>query len=333
MASLGGCMAGNDDLARGELAFFQGDLSTAEQYCILAQKKARQHNQYEIENRSLFFLLRIQIYRGNVSAVKLILKEFSTQLEKTDHPSRHTCYDIATGWFYAQTGQHEKLAPWLKRVLEETDLNSLVNGLEVLVKAKYHLAEKHSATALGTLKGCEDTYAGQFLLGRLEMKALEAVCHYQMHDKAGAYAALKDAYELALPNGLFTPFSELGKDMRALSAAARTDGAPGIPSEWLEETNRNAASYGKKLNAVIEAFAKSPRGRLSAQPAVLLSRREKELLSDLSRGFTREEIAADLDISINTVKSVIKSIYNKMGAVNRADAIRIAGSLGILEEL
>jgi LuxR family maltose regulon positive regulatory protein len=331
MASLGGCMAGNDDLARGELALFRAEIDLSEQYCLQALQKARQYNQYDIENRCLFFLLRTQICKGNLSGIRNILKELSDQLEKSDHLTSHAYYDIVSGWFYVQTGQHEKLAPWLKSVLEESDLNSLCSGLEVLVKAKYHFAEKHWPTVLATLKGGEYSYAGKFLFGRLEMKALEAVCRYQMNDKTRAFAALKDAYELALPNGLFLPFTELGKDMRTLSAAARVAGVPGIPPEWLEEANRNAASYGKKLYAVIETFTNSARGRAAAQTVVPLSRREQELLVDLSRGFTREEIAADLDLSINTVKSVIKSIYNKLGAINRADAIRIAGSLGILK--
>jgi LuxR family maltose regulon positive regulatory protein len=35
-------------------------------------------------------------------------------------------------------------------------------------------------------------------------------------------------------------------------------------------------------------------------------------------------------LSVNTVKSVTRSIYNKLGAVNKADALRIAASLGLM---
>jgi LuxR family maltose regulon positive regulatory protein len=50
----------------------------------------------------------------------------------------------------------------------------------------------------------------------------------------------------------------------------------------------------------------------------------------MSRGFTREEIALDAGISVNTVKSAVRKIYHKLGAVNQADAIRIASIRGIL---
>jgi DNA-binding CsgD family transcriptional regulator len=48
-------------------------------------------------------------------------------------------------------------------------------------------------------------------------------------------------------------------------------------------------------------------------------------------GFIREEIAGFFPISVNTVKpSVIRNVYNKLGAVNRAGAARIAASLGMV---
>jgi LuxR family maltose regulon positive regulatory protein len=61
-----------------------------------------------------------------------------------------------------------------------------------------------------------------------------------------------------------------------------------------------------------------------------LSRRETEILANLSQGMTQEEIAGISSLSVNTVKSVIRSIYSKLGAVNKADAVRIAVSRGLV---
>jgi LuxR family maltose regulon positive regulatory protein len=57
---------------------------------------------------------------------------------------------------------------------------------------------------------------------------------------------------------------------------------------------------------------------------------ELSILNSLSRGRTGEEIAEDLNISSNVVHSVIRSVYAKLGAVNRADAVRIATARGLL---
>jgi LuxR family maltose regulon positive regulatory protein len=54
------------------------------------------------------------------------------------------------------------------------------------------------------------------------------------------------------------------------------------------------------------------------------------MLQYLSQGMTREEIADFLSLSVNTVKSAIQNIYSKLGAVNKADAVRIGSSLGII---
>jgi LuxR family maltose regulon positive regulatory protein len=45
---------------------------------------------------------------------------------------------------------------------------------------------------------------------------------------------------------------------------------------------------------------------------------------------TQEEIASLFSLSVNTVKSVIRSIYNKLGAVNRVNAVQIAAGMGLL---
>ena len=47
-------------------------------------------------------------------------------------------------------------------------------------------------------------------------------------------------------------------------------------------------------------------------------------MADLSHGLSRSEIAANRDLSINTVKMAINTIYSKLGARNLADLIRIA---------
>ena len=57
---------------------------------------------------------------------------------------------------------------------------------------------------------------------------------------------------------------------------------------------------------------------------IALSVRETEILTDLSQGLSRAEIAVSRGLSINTVKMLVKNIYYKTGAENLADLIRIA---------
>lgn len=62
-----------------------------------------------------------------------------------------------------------------------------------------------------------------------------------------------------------------------------------------------------------------------ADPQETLSLREKEVLEWLSKGFSYKEIAAKLFISIETVRTHIRNIYEKLHAQNRAEALKKAG--------
>jgi LuxR family maltose regulon positive regulatory protein len=332
MGPLGGMEWGADTLARTELAFFKGDMNGAEQFALLTLQRVREWNQYEVENRALFYLLRINLARGNYEAIPGIFRQLEAQLDQAHYINRFTYHDVAAGWYYAQIGQTDKVASWLKNDFEGSDLNSMNLGLEVLVKAKCHLAEKRYPAAMAALAAMEtrnNQYdAGDFVLGRISMKALEAVCRYQNRDKQGAFAALETAYRLAQPNELYMPFTELGKDMRALAAAALKEKISSLPRDWLEKVRIGASGYAKKLFAVAEQYRPAvPRG---GDQETSLSRRELEVLTGLYQGMTQEEIAGLSSLSVNTVKSVIRSIYTKLGAVNKADAVRIAAASGIL---
>jgi LuxR family maltose regulon positive regulatory protein len=339
---LGGCTWGMNDLARTEAAFFRGRFEEAEQHAEICIRKARQQNQFEIENRALFFLLRINLARGDYQGIRGILRQLEAQLAVPEYLNRNTYHDIEGGWFYIQIGQEEKIAPWMKNDFEESDLNSMVIGFETLVKARYHLAEQRYPAALATLDRDEKFGAGAFLFGKLEIKTLEAVCCSKLRDDEKAFIALKTAYELAWPNEISMPFIELGKDMRTLVSRILKENQTSIPREWLETIRRGASAYARKLFIIAENFRPRAASPVRSRPGLRtgveawrgeqsLSRRELAVLTGLSQGLTRTEIAENSSISVNTVKSVIRSVYNKLGAINQADAVRIAGALGIIE--
>jgi LuxR family maltose regulon positive regulatory protein len=337
-------MYGMDELARGEYAYFRGNLPEAEFRLRRALERARERNQYEIENRSLFYLLRIALHRGDCRELKEILQGLGAQKKQQYYRNRFVHYDIAMGWFYTQIMETGRLAPWLKDDFEEIEINHRGRGLEILVKAKYHLCEKKYPAALASLAGRRDL-EGELLFGKLEGLALETVCRHHARDSEGALAALRSSYQLALASGITMPFTELGCFTRSLMDWALKEGPPDIDREWLLAQRRNAAGYAKRLVSVMKMFRgveQPPAGFSPGLPRVLspgpsaaaaiLSHREREVLFCLSRGLTRAEIAGTLSLSINTVKSVIRSIYNKLGAVNRSHAVQAAAEAGLLRK-
>jgi LuxR family transcriptional regulator, maltose regulon positive regulatory protein len=63
---------------------------------------------------------------------------------------------------------------------------------------------------------------------------------------------------------------------------------------------------------------------------VPLSEREQVVLRYLPSMLSAGEIAAELFVSVNTVKTHIKSIYRKLDANRRWDAVRRARQLDLL---
>ena len=71
-------------------------------------------------------------------------------------------------------------------------------------------------------------------------------------------------------------------------------------------------------------------GKLSLSPTSI-SAREQQVLSLLAYGHTNEEIARELYISVETVKSHARRIYSSLGARNGRHAVYLAMRDGLID--
>ncbi|MDR2181839.1 MAG: hypothetical protein LBN92_04075, partial [Treponema sp.] len=191
---IGGYGRGVDDLAWGELFFFRGELEESERRLKRALEKAREKDQYEVETVSIHYLVRIFISRGDLAAIREYSGIFHGLHQNPDYANRFTYYDIAAGWLYTLTGRIEKMADWLKNDFEESDLNSLIFGQELIVKARYHfvMGEYPAAIALtrsGGTRGPESC-----LMGIIAVKLLEAASRFRMGDREEAFDVLEESW-------------------------------------------------------------------------------------------------------------------------------------------
>jgi DNA-binding NarL/FixJ family response regulator len=60
-----------------------------------------------------------------------------------------------------------------------------------------------------------------------------------------------------------------------------------------------------------------------AAPAVSLSRRQRQVLRLVAQGLTNRQIAAELTVSVNTVKFHVRTIFRELGIHNRVEATRL----------
>lgn len=71
-------------------------------------------------------------------------------------------------------------------------------------------------------------------------------------------------------------------------------------------------------------------GNPQAKAALGISERELEVLREIAGGRSNKEIAAQLNVSPNTVKTHVSRLFEKLGARRRTEAILKARELGIV---
>jgi len=317
-SNLRGFMAGEAELARGVLEFYRGNMGPAESFVTLALKKAREYKQFGIIHRALFCSLRIAAAQGDFVRAEQALKETKVLQDETEYHTRYLDYDLTLSWYFCFLGLPERMANWLQEDFSPYTHAGLIENFWNYIKARFCYATKNFAPLLAHIEAMK--MRESFLLERIELLAMEACVHYKMKGKKKAFAALRAAYEDAQSNNIVMPFIEMGKDMRALASAFLKEEGGAIPESWLEEINRKSASYAKRKAHVISEYMQA--NRITDNPAI--TPRETDILGDLSHGLSRTEIASSRNLSINTVKMVINSLYFKLGAENLADVIRIA---------
>jgi LuxR family maltose regulon positive regulatory protein len=148
----------------------------------------------------------------------------------------------------------------------------------------------------------------------IEILVLRALAHQRLGHLPAALACLERAVVLAEPEGYVRVFADEGPPMAVLlKTAARQGIAPG---------------YARRLLAAVTGTAP---GRSASQPLIdPLSERELDVLRLLGTELTGPDIARELTVSLNTMRSHTKNIYAKLGVTSRRSAVRRAADLNLL---
>ncbi|MEY9964210.1 LuxR family maltose regulon positive regulatory protein [Streptacidiphilus sp. MAP12-16] len=102
---------------------------------------------------------------------------------------------------------------------------------------------------------------------------------------------------------------------------------------WVTRLLRQDPLLAKAHAWLLDDAPANPRGRAREQlPAVVepLTEREGEVLRQAAQMLSTDEIAAALYLSVNTVKTHLKSIYRKLCVTRRGEAVHRARDLGML---
>jgi LuxR family maltose regulon positive regulatory protein len=188
--------------------------------------------------------------------------------------------------------QHTRRAP-------NTDLAHVVHFLDRLLRA-----------------ATEGRRAGSVV----DIQLTRALALQQLGDDRPALAALGAALELAEPEGYVRTFIDEGAPMVTLLAAA----ARGAPSSYAGRL-RSALVTDGRTDPVPTSTGRGPDALVEG-----LSNRERDVLRLLDTELNGPDIARELVVSLNTVRTHTKNLYMKLGVTSRRAAVLRAKELDLL---
>jgi LuxR family maltose regulon positive regulatory protein len=200
--------------------------------------------------------------------------------------------------------------------------DGLLAPVETVTLARMRLARGEPVGAVATL--------GPLLAGlggadaplpatAIQACLIDAVANQQLADRDAAFSSLRRALELAAPEGYRREFVEGGMPVRVLLVDhLHRDPAHRALAEGLLGRLRDSAAPGPPVPAAAAVLVEP------------LSEREQVVLRYLPSSLSAGEIADELYVSLNTVKTHIKSIYRKLETNRRWDAVKRARQLQLL---
>jgi LuxR family maltose regulon positive regulatory protein len=270
-------------------------------------------------------MARLRRARGDLDAALALIEE-AAPLYDTDFSPPVRPVAALRARVQLARGDLDAAGRWAaERGLTVTDDLSYVREFEHITLARVLIA-RHAAgddqgaidDALGLLSRLSTAAEqGSRLGSTIEILVLQAAAHHARHDDATAVISLEEALRRAEPEGHVRLFLHAGPAVTGLlrSIASRP----------------HATAHARRVLAAADLIDGSPRPATTAGLGLVdeLSPRELDVLRLLRSDLSGPEIARELVVSLNTVRTHTKNIYVKLGVNNRREAVRRADELGL----
>ncbi|WP_299928553.1 LuxR C-terminal-related transcriptional regulator [uncultured Nocardioides sp.] len=200
----------------------------------------------------------------------------------------------------------------------------LLRGVEADLVGEVRTAVEHFAAAVE-----------HRVLDQPPCRALALVCRGQLlhalGDHESAREVVLEAVRATETRGNYVPFlgwTRHGTPVHTLLVELEGAG----PATWLATLRDLTGAHADITAALAPSTAMSRERSSAADPPVTthLSPRERDVLRELARGATYADIADGLFVSENTVKTHVSSLYSKLGASRRSEALSVARRLQLL---
>ncbi len=317
--------AGILHLAIAEVLLERNELAAVEDHLARGPELGKGSGRLDTVRNAARVLTRLRLAHGDASGALAAVEEAQSALEE---PSPLALAELLAlkAWALTRQGNLGQAAGCIDEAarLAGPDRGQVGEAV-ALAAARLHLAQNQPGEVVAeltrSLAAAEKN--GQWGTA-IEMHILRSLALWGQGDAPGAEAALESALTLAKPEGYVRVFLDAGPPMPALLAQWRMHADPGPLRDYALRLLSQFAAEPPGAPATAE---KAPPAGDLPEP---LSPRELEVLHLMALGRTNLEIARQLVVAPGTIKAHAASIYRKLDAANRTEAVARARQLGIL---
>ena len=276
------------------LAQMEGDLETAVQEIETAEKVKLVDAPTAVQEELIAQQVCVALAQNKLAKAETILHphgfSFQTKLVFPTLSAEKT-FNHSIGLLYNSA---------LRIILHQADRTNLQRGLEL---ANQLITEAHK---------------GQLIPTEIETRLLRAQILQALGDKKMSLADVKAALTMTQPEKSITIFLEAGESIAQLLVS-------------ISLTNPELDTFRKTILRAFPTQQQPTSPHLTNDNLIeALSKRELEILNLIDEGYTNQEIAEKLVITLHTVKKHSSNIYAKLGVRSRTQALAKARNLQLL---
>lgn len=270
----------------------------------------------------LSLLSRLQtVLNDNPGAETTLKQAEALQQQARYRPDFIYAFERAQVGLWIAQNNHSALETWVNENTPSTDFEICFRYEARLIEiCRAWLAIGRKCEAADLLYRLAESAIGR---GGRRIAILALLVAAWSDEPARTYEALEEVLTLAKPEGYMRVFLEAGESFqRALKAWLRDKNAQDKPQ---------LISYAQRILSAFEESLIKPTTTIHPTDLMQpLSKRELEILSLVAKGYTNQQIAERLFISIRTVKKHIENMNDKLDVHNRVQAVCRSRELGIL---
>ncbi len=305
------------------------DFASAEAHLETARVLGERGSITENRHRWFVAMAQVRVGRGDFEAATQLLDQADALYRSGFYVDIRPIAAMKARLQIAE-GDLSSPAGWVAdRGLTVYDDPDYLREYEHLTLARLLLAENADAPVLGLLDRLHAAATDQERDGSvLEISVLQALAHQVHGDLPAALAALGRALvDAPEPESYVRLYLDEGAPMLTLlNHAASAAGTVGEHREAVQRQARRLLERASSPRATVPMEGAEPQQSL----VDALSQRELEVLRLLDSDLTGPEIARELYVTLNTLRTHTKRIFTKLDAKTRAAAVRRAHERGLL---